>query len=65
MKKILIADGGPRRNMNTAALCDAFAEGARGLVRSFGGCSSNPVLARRQVPASRKTDGCKPVSHRF
>jgi multimeric flavodoxin WrbA len=29
MKKILIVDGGPRRNMNTAALCDAFAEGAR------------------------------------
>ena len=31
MKKILIVDGGPRRNMNTAALCDAFAEGAKGL----------------------------------
>lgn len=29
MKKILIVDGGPRRNMNTAALCDAFADGAR------------------------------------
>ena len=29
MKKILIIDGGPRRAMNTAALCDAFAEGAR------------------------------------
>ncbi len=29
MKKILIVDGGPRRNMNTAALCDAFEEGAR------------------------------------
>ncbi len=29
MKRILIVDGGPRRNMNTAALCDAFAEGAR------------------------------------
>ena len=28
-KKILIVDGGPRRAMNTAALCDAFAEGAR------------------------------------
>ncbi len=24
MKKILVVDGGPRRNMNTAALCDAF-----------------------------------------
>ena len=29
MKKIIVIDGGPRRNMNTAALCDAFAEGAR------------------------------------
>ena len=29
MKKILIVDGGLRRAMNTAALCDAFAEGAR------------------------------------
>ena len=29
MKHILIVDGGPRCNMNTAALCDAFADGAR------------------------------------
>ena len=29
MKKILIIDGGPRRNMNTAAVVEAFAEGAR------------------------------------
>ena len=29
MKKIVIVDGGPRRAMNTAALCDAFAEGVR------------------------------------
>lgn len=29
MKHILIVDGGPRRAMNTAALCDAFAEGVR------------------------------------
>ena len=29
MKRILIVDGGPRRAMNTAALSDAFAEGAR------------------------------------
>ncbi|MBR4190205.1 MAG: flavodoxin family protein [Kiritimatiellae bacterium] len=28
-KTLLIVDGGPRRNMNTAALCDAFEEGAR------------------------------------
>ena len=31
MNRILIVDGGPRRNMNTAALCDAFAEGAKGV----------------------------------
>ena len=31
MKKILSVAGGPRRNMNTAALCDAFEEGARGV----------------------------------
>ena len=35
MKKILIIDGGPRRNMNTAALCDAFAEGA---------CAASPEI---------------------
>ena len=29
MKHIPIVDGGPRRNMNTAVLCDAFAEGVR------------------------------------
>ena len=29
MKRILLVDGSPRRNMNTAALCDALAEGAR------------------------------------
>ena len=27
MKKIIIVDGGPRRNMNTAAMLDAFARG--------------------------------------
>ena len=27
MSKIIIVDGGPRRNMNTAAMLDAFAEG--------------------------------------
>jgi len=27
MKKIIIVDGGPRRNMNTASMLDAFAEG--------------------------------------
>ena len=26
MKKIMIIDGGPRRNMNTAAMVEAFAE---------------------------------------
>ena len=29
MKKIIIIDGGPRRNMNTASMVEAFAEGAR------------------------------------
>ncbi len=29
MKKIMIIDGGPRRNMNTGAMVEAFAEGAR------------------------------------
>ena len=29
MKKIMIIDGGPRRNMNTAAMVEAFAEGVR------------------------------------
>ena len=29
MNRILIVDGGPRRNMNTSALCDSLAEGAR------------------------------------
>ena len=29
MKKIMIIDGGPRKNMNTAAILDKFAEGAR------------------------------------
>ncbi len=29
MKKIVIIDGGPRRNMNTAATAEAFAEGAK------------------------------------
>ena len=29
MKKILIIDGGPRKNFNTAAMCEKVAEGAR------------------------------------
>ena len=29
MKKIMVIDGGPRKNMNTAAMCEKFAEGAR------------------------------------
>jgi len=27
MKKIILIDGGPRKNMNTASLADAFADG--------------------------------------
>ena len=29
MKKIIIIDGGPRRNMNTAQMLQKFAEGAK------------------------------------
>ena len=29
MKKIMIIDGGPRKNMNTAAMLEKFAEGVR------------------------------------
>jgi len=29
MKKIILIDGGPRKNMNTASLADAFADGIR------------------------------------
>ncbi|WP_051523149.1 flavodoxin family protein [Prevotella sp. P6B4] len=29
MKKIMVIDGGPRKNMNTATMCEKFAEGAR------------------------------------
>ena len=29
MKKIMIIDGGPRKNMNTAAMIEAFANGAK------------------------------------
>lgn len=50
MKKIMVIDGGPRKNMNTAAMCEKFAEGARAagaeakIVRLYGidfkGCMS-------------------------
>lgn len=50
MKKIMIIDGGPRKNMNTAAMCEKFAEGVRAagaeakVVRLYGidfkGCMS-------------------------
>ena len=29
MKKIVIIDGGPRKNMNTAAMIEAFSDGAK------------------------------------
>ena len=32
MKKIIIIDGGPRRNMNTAQMLQKFAEGAQSAV---------------------------------
>lgn len=31
MKKIMIIDGGPRKNMNTAAMIEAFANGAKSM----------------------------------
>ena len=33
MKKIVIIDGGPRRNMNTAQLLQKFAEGAESVAK--------------------------------
>jgi len=49
IKHILIVDGGPRRAMNTAALCDAFAEGAR---------AASPEIEVEPLPL------CTPVAYR-
>lgn len=69
MKKIMIIDGGPRRNMNTAAMAEAFAEGARSAgaevkyVRlydiDYKGCRSCMAcqLKDKRVPSCRFKDG--------
>ena len=49
MKKIVIVDGGPRKNFNTAAMMQKFAEGARsageGVENSNGYGSMEPCIA--------------------
>ena len=69
MKKIMLIDGGPRRNMNTAAMAEAFAEGARSAgaevkyVRlydiDYKGCRSCMAcqLKDKRVPSCRFKDG--------
>ena len=69
MKKIMIIDGGPRKNMNTAAMVEAFAEGAREggaevkIVRlydiDYKGCRSCMAcqLKDKRVPSCRFKDG--------
>lgn len=69
MKKIMVIDGGPRRNMNTAAMAEAFAEGARSegaevkYVRlydiDYKGCRSCMAcqLKDKRVPSCRFKDG--------
>lgn len=69
MKKIMIIDGGPRKNMNTAAMVQAFAEGAREggaevkVVRlydiDYKGCRSCMAcqLKDKRVPSCRFKDG--------
>ena len=48
MKKIILIDGGPRRNMNTAAR-DAFIEGAKGVSPEI------EVERRRRCPSRSST----------
>ncbi len=69
MKKIMIIDGGPRKNMNTAAMVQAFAKGAREggaevkVVRlydiDYKGCRSCMAcqLKDKRVPSCRFKDG--------
>ena len=69
MKKIMIIDGGPRKNMNTAAMVEKFAEGAREagaevkIVRlydiDYKGCRSCMAcqLKDKRVPSCRFKDG--------
>ena len=69
MKKIMIIDGGPRKNMNTAAMVEAFAEGVREgganakVVRlydlEYKGCRSCMAcqLKDKRVPSCQWKDG--------
>ena len=73
MKRIMIIDGGPRRNMNTAAMCEKFAEGARDagvevkIVRlydlDYKGCRSCMAckLKNAHLPSCRFPDGLSDV----
>ena len=49
MKKIIIIDGGPRRNMNTARLLHKFAEGAKYDRYELGGFSEEAKHAWRDA----------------
>ena len=49
MKKIIIIDGGPRRNMNTARLLHKFAEGANYDRYELGGFSEEAKHAWRDA----------------
>ena len=69
MKKIMVIDGGPRKNMNTAAMVQAFVEGAQEggadvkVVRlydiDYKGCRSCMAcqLKDKRVPSCRFKDG--------
>ena len=73
MKRIMIIDGGPRKNMNTAAMCEKFAEGARDagvevkIVRlydlDYKGCRSCMAckLKNAHLPSCRFPDGLSDV----
>ena len=54
MKKIMIIDGGPRKNMNTAAMVQSFAEGAR-----------EAVGRRISTVAARPAGGWQKISRNF
>ena len=55
MKKIVIVDGGPRKNMNTAQLLQRFAEGAK----SVGEDVEVKAAATGDKKSDKKKDGKK------
>lgn len=73
IKKIMIIDGGPRKNMNTAAMCEKFAEGAQSagaevkIIRlydiDYKGCRSCMAckLKERALTSCRFPDGLTDV----